>query len=444
VSRPTNPSREAVLGAVEHRRSEAVDLLRRLVAVNSVNPSFPGVESESVIGGETRCNELLEPMFQAAGFATHWVHADERRGNLVAVREGAAGGRSLIMNGHVDTVPPVDPEGWLAGDPWTPLVEDDRLYGLGSTDMKGGLCAMWLVAQALADVGVELAGDLIVQCVVGEETWEHELGTTACVRAGFAADGAIVTEPTSVPKPLRICVVSAGLWALKITVEGKSTHAGNRPLAIRPGGEGDAVGVNALEKGIKVVQAIQELESEWGITKNHPYFPAGFFNLLPGVFYADAGFPVPYYFPDRAEIQYDVWYDPRETAEECAGEVERFVLAMSEMDTWLRVHPPRFEWLRHYPPLDTRWDHPLTQAMVRAHEAATGKAVPPPSIHEPVNFAAAMDGSWLQAAGIPTIVFGPGDIRIAHGKDEFVELDEIAEAARSLALVVLEWCGRPT
>lgn len=267
----------AVLAAVETHRDEAIGLLQELVAIRSVNPSFPGVDREAVSGGETACNKVLAPLFEDAGFEIHWVAVDDKRKNLVALRRGSGGGRSLLLNGHVDTVPPVDPENWITGDPWRPEIVGTRLYGLGSTDMKSGISAMWLVAKALEEAGIRLNGDLIIQCVVGEETWEHELGTTACVRAGFGADGAIVTEPTSLDRPLGVCIVSAGLWALKITVTGKSTHAGNRPLAIRPGGPGDAIGVNALEKGVKVVQAIQDLETEWGMTKKHPYFSCRFF-----------------------------------------------------------------------------------------------------------------------------------------------------------------------
>jgi acetylornithine deacetylase/succinyl-diaminopimelate desuccinylase-like protein len=431
----------ALASAVTNHADEAVELLSALIEINSVNPSFPGVDRDSIIGGESRCTDALEPLFAAAGCETRCVATDPDRKNLVAIRKGTGGGRSLILNGHVDTVPPVDPENWATGDPWKPELHGRRLYGLGSTDMKAGIVALWMVARALEDVRVSLDGDLIIQCVVGEETWEHELGTTACVQAGFGADGAIVVEPTNLPEPLSISIVSAGLWVLKILVRGKSTHAGNRPLAIRPGGLGDAIGVNALEKGIKVVQALQDLEQQWGLTKNHPLFPPGFFNLLPGNFYADAGYPVPYYFPDRAEIQYDVWHDPRESAEECAREIESFVLAMCQTDTWLREHPPEFEWLRYYPPLQTPWEHPLTQTLARAHETATGRSIPAPSPAHPANFGAAMDGTWLQAAGIPTICFGPGDVRIAHCKDEFVQVDEITAAATSLAFAVIDWCG---
>jgi len=430
-----------LLTGVDEAFEHGLELLEELVRIDSTNPSFPGVDAKELIGGETACNQVLADAFSGSGCDITWVSEDPDRANLVASRRGSGKGRSLILNGHIDTVPPVDRDNWVTGDPWRPKRESGRIYGLGATDMKAGLVAVWLAANALEDVGMSLGGDLIVHSVVGEETWEHDLGTSACVRAGFGADAAIVTEPTSLLQPLTICTVSAGLWALKITVQGKSTHAGNRPLAIRAGGLGDEIGVNALEKGVKVVQALQALEVEWGLTKNHPAFSPGFFNLLPGTFYSDAGYPVPYYFPDKAEIQYDVWHDPRDAAEECAKEIEEFVQGMCQMDTWLRQHPPKFEWLRYYPPLMTEWDHPLTQTLVQSHEAANSLVVPPPTPQTPSNFGAAMDGTWLQQAGIPTVVFGPGELMRAHSRDEYVVMDEIREAARSLVLTVVNWTG---
>jgi acetylornithine deacetylase len=299
---------------------------------------------------------------------------------------------------------------------------------------------MWLAAQALHDAGVTLEGDLQLHSVVGEETGEHHLGTTACVEAGFRADGAIVTEPTCPPRPLAICLVSAAFLWLKLTVRGKATHAGNRPLAIRPGGPGDAIGVNALEKGVKLVRALQELEQQWGLSKSHPYFSPGFFNLMPGVFHADPGVPFPAYFPDRAELHWSIWYPPQQPEEDAVREIEQFILAACQLDPWLREHPPELEWLLRYPPLETPWEHPLPQAMARAWESVTGEAVPAPGPDHPAHFGAAMEGSWLQHAGIPSIVFGPGDLRVAHAKDEYVFLDEVIAAAKGLAACAMEWC----
>jgi acetylornithine deacetylase len=269
---------------------------------------------------------------------------------------------------------------------------------------------------------------------------QHELGTSACVKAGFRADGAIVTEPTSFPKPLAVSTVCAGVWVFRILVEGKSTHCGNRSLAIRPGGPGDAIGVNALEKGVKIVQALLDLETQWGMTKSHPSFSPGFFTIMPGVFYADPGMPLPVYFPNRAQIEYVLWYPPQEEAQDVAREIEDYVLTAARLDPWLAGHPPRFEWLLNWPPMETPWEHPLAQAMVRAHEAAAGVRLPSPSPEHPVNFGAACDGSFYEDEGIPSVVFGPGDVRIAHCKDENVVIDEVVAAARSLALCVLDWC----
>ena len=434
-------TRERVLLRIDELRAEAVGLLAELVAIDSTNPTFTGVQRADVIGGETRCNEVLRERYADAGLETHWIAEDPERRNLVGIRRGAGGGRSLILNGHVDTVPPVSPESWTNGSPWNPELRDGRLYGIGSTDMKGGDTAMWLVAQAFEDCGVRLAGDLQLHSVVGEEMMEHELGTSACVRAGFTADAAIVTEPTSFPSPLTISPVAPGNWYLRITVEGKSTHCGNRPLAIRAGGPGDAIGVNALEKGVKIVEWLQELEAQWGLTKTHPYFWPGFFTLLPGVFHSDPGLPIPFYFANHAAISYAIWYPPQQAAGEIVEEIEGYVLDACRLDPWLREHPPRFEWLNNWPPMSTAWEHPVVQTMVRAHEAATGVRVPPPSPSHPVNFGAASDGSFLERAGIPSTCFGPGDLKLAHCKDESIEVDEILAAARSLAGCALEWCG---
>ena len=406
--------RQRVLERVDSLRDVAVALLEELVRIDSTNPSFAGVDRAAVIGGETRCNEVLRERYEQAGLETHWVAPDPERKNLVGVRSGSGGGRSLILNGHVDTVPPVEPDSWVNGNPWNAQIRDGRLYGIGSTDMKGSDTAMWLVAQALEDADARLAGDLQLHSVVGEEMMEHELGTSACVRAGFRADAAVVTEPTSFPKPLTISPIAPGNWYLRILVEGKSTHCGNRPLAIRPGGPGDEVGVNALEKGVKIVTALQELETQWGLTKSHPHFAPGFFTLLPGVFYSDPGLPIPFYFANRAQIEYSIWYPPQQEAHEVAEEIEDYVLTACRLDPWLREHPPRFEWVNNWPPMDTPWEHPIVQTMVRAHELAAGVSIPPPSHEHPVNFGAASDRSFLADEAVPGSCFGPGNLRLAH------------------------------
>jgi acetylornithine deacetylase len=432
---------EALFRRIDALRDEGVALAQELVRVNSTTPTLPGVVREDVIGGETRVNEILRGRYEQAGLETHWVAADPERSNLVGVRKGTGDGRSLALNAHVDTVAPADPDAWPCGSPWNAEIRDGRLYGLGSTDMKSSGAAMWMAAQALHDEGVELAGDLHLHSVVGEEMMEHELGTTAVIRAGYGTDGAIVTEPTGYPKPLTVSTVAAGVWILRVIVHGKTTHCGNRPLSIRPGGPGDAIGVNALEKAIKVIGWFAELEEQWGIAKTHPCFSPGFFTIGPNVFYADGGVPFPAYFPDRAQVEYVVWYPPQEPAAEIARQLEEHLLAGCRLDPWLSEHPPTLEWVGNWPAMETAWEHPLSQTMVRGHEQATGTSISPPSPENPCCFGAASDGSFYEAAGIPAVVYGPGDLKIAHCKDEYVELDEMVTAAKALAVAALEWCG---
>jgi acetylornithine deacetylase len=432
---------ERLAARVDRLRDEVVALIQELVRVNSTTPTLPGVVREDVIGGETRVNELLEPRYRSAGLETHWVAEDPERRNLVGVRRGAGGGRSLALNAHVDTVAPADPGGWLCGSPWSPDIRDGRLYGLGSTDMKSSAAAMWAAAQALEDEGLQLAGNLQLHSVVGEEMMEHELGTTAVVRAGFRTDGAIVTEPSSYPQALTVSTVAAGVWILRVVVHGKATHCGNRALAIRPGGPGDAIGVNALEKALLVVGWLSELEAEWGLTMTHPSFSPGYFTIGANLLHSDAGVAFPAYFPDRATIEYVIWYPPQEDASDVARQITERVHAGCRLDPWLEANPPELVWVNNWPPMETPWEHPLAQATARGHEAASGVRQGTPTPAWPNCFGAASDGSFYEAEGIPAVVYGPGDLKIAHAKDESVDLDEVFVAAKALAAAAVEWCG---
>ena len=186
---------------------------------------------------------------------------------------------------------------------------------------------------------------------------------------------------------------------------------------------------------------MQELERQWGMTKSHPYFPPGFFNIMPGIFRADPGVPFPAYFPDTAELHWSAYWPPDETPEAVQAEVEEHLAAAAGLDPWLREHPPRLEWVLVYPGMFTPWEHALPQTLVAAFEAVTGEAVPSPSPQHPASFGGSMEGTWLEREGIPSVVFGPGDLRVAHGQDEYVSLDEVITAAQVLACSAVAWCG---
>lgn len=417
---------------------DAVTLLRRLVATNSVNPLFPGIRREDVIGGESACGAMISDFLAGHGFVSETVAIDPERRNTIIRNRGAGGGRSIFINGHVDTVAPFRPSEWLGGDPWSGEVRDGRLYGLGSTDMKGGLVAAALALAALDAAGIRLRGEVQLHAVVGEEVMSHELGTTAVLDAGFGGDAAIVVEPTSQPRPLSIATVSAGNFNLQIDVKGYGTHSGNRGPSIRAGGEGNAAGVNAVEKAILVVQALQQLEQEWGITKSHPVFPAGTFSMAPGVFHGDAGVPSVGYLAESATVGYLVWYPPNESPEAIKAEIEGHVHHAAQMDSWLRQTPPRFRWESHWPVFDTAIDHPLVKLLIGDRAEVLGEI--PAGLPQTHSFNAVCDASFIAATGIPVVAMGPGDLRCAHAVNEYVDLGEIANCARILARTIARWC----
>ena len=434
--------RDALLAAVAAREDDLVALAEALIRIDSTNPRYPAA-GDAAAGGESRAAELLGERCQAIGLHTEAVGPDPARRNLVAVARGSGGGRSLLLNGHLDTVPPADPAAWTIADPRRPERRDGALVGLGAADMKGALAAAWAALAGLSDAGVDLAGDIQLHAVVGEEAMEHELGTSAVLRAGFVADAAINLEPTSSAHGrLGLATASPGYRSVTIRVRGRSTHHGNRPLMLRPGG-GAAVGVNALEKGVEVVRALQALERRWAVEKAHACFAPGSFTFHPGTFRSVGapGLPAPVYFPADAELEYAIWYPPGQTGAEVEAEVEAFVADWCRVDPWLREHPPAFEWAYDWPPFETAWDEPIVGTVGAARAAVTGEPVRPPSPWSPAAVGASVDSTWIAAAGIPVVTLGPGEMRVAHSPDEHVDIGELTAAAQILALAIADWCG---
>jgi acetylornithine deacetylase/succinyl-diaminopimelate desuccinylase-like protein len=421
--------------AVSARLEDLLDLAEGLIRVDSTNASYPA-GGDATRGGETRAGELLGEHCEAIGMRIRQVGTDPGRQNVIAVGGGGAG-RSLLLNGHLDTVPPSDPPAWTLADPREPERRDGALFGLGAADMKGPLAAGWAALAALHDLGIELSGEVQLHGVVGEEAMEHELGTTAALEAGFRADAAINLEPTG----LTLATASPGYRSFSVRVAGRSTHHGNRQLAMRPGGE--AVGVNALEKGVLVVGALQELERRWGAEELHPWFPPGSFTLHPGTFTSIGApdLPAPVFFPSDALLEYGVWYPPGWSGAHVERRIEDFVAERCAGDPWLAEHPPEFTWGYDWPPFETPREEPIVGAVAAASEAVRGIPIPPPSPANPAAVGASVDSTWIQAAGIPVVTFGPGEMGVAHSPDEHVAIEELLTAAQTLAVAIYSWCG---
>ena len=431
-----NQVRIEMLEKVNEMRNEIIDLTSKLVKMHSVNPLYPGVETEKVLGGEKENNLVLKDVVESFGCKTSLVEKAKQRANLAAVMKGSGGGRSLILNGHIDVVPYGDTKQWKWGDPVSGRVVDGRLYGRGSTDMKGGVSAMVKAVEAIVRAGYKLKGDVIIESVCGEESMSHELGTDAVTDAGYRADAAIVTEPTAPPDRLAVVPVTPGAIWFRVHIDGKPVHTSVRDELFRAGGGGDAIGVNALEKGVKVIQALQDLEQQWGISKKHPLFKPGHFVIHPGIMKAGpTGVLVPFIISDYCDIDYCIFYHPRQKYDSVRREVESHLKSACSRDTWLRGHPPKLEYLLHWPPAEISSRHPIVRTVADSHKQATGRTAK-------VNgFPAVCDAAFLDAKGIPAVVYGPGDLLVAHGFNEYVETSELIAATKTLALSVLDWCG---
>ena len=231
---------------------------------------------------------------------------------------------------------------------------------------------------------------------------------------------------------------------LRIEIEGREAHAGSRWRNLAPGENGP--GVNAVEKGVKLVTAIQDLERQWVNRKSHPLFPPGYNSLLPAIFIAGPGggqdgqlnvVNNPGTMANYCAIEYNIWYYPDEPCEQVKADFEAFVHAVCQTDEWLREHPPQFTWgLRHvtFPAFETAPDHPFIELLMQSAQNA--------GVHPEIKgFSAASDLAWYAQQDMPGCLFGPGGIAQAHSPDEFVSLADFARAIQICAAQLAGWCG---
>jgi len=422
--------------AVDELAADLVQALAGAIRIASVTPTYPGVAYDEHVGGEGRVSRLIAELLRGHDIEIDVFGEAVGRENCVAVLRGSGTGRSLILNGHVDVVPGGNAEEWKHGDPFSGAVEDGAVWGRGACDMKGGLIAQAFALLAVRRLGVELAGDLVLQAVVGEEVMEHTLGTSACIARGHGADAAVVGEPSAPPVPLAVVPVTPGVLRFVVHIEGRRTHPAMRGMTIHPGGDGFAIGVNAIDKAFQIYAALRLREEEWGLTKRHPLFLPGQFVIHPGVVVGSPrGQLDPFFIADQATLDYIVIYHPDEQVDDVRAEIEAVVTTAAHLDGWLREHPPRVEWRHHWPPSQVATDHPIVTATCLAHSAATGREA------QTVGWSAVHDGTFLNQAGVPAISYGPGDVRWAHATDEHVAISELIAACKTYALLAVEWCG---
>lgn len=334
---------------------------------------------------------------------------------VVGILGEDTGGPTLILNGHIDVVPPGDVQRWDY-PPWRATVHDGRVYGRGSCDMKGGLTAILVATQAVARTRARLPGLLLVESVVGEE--DGGVGTLAAVERGYRADGAIVAEPTA----LKVATASGGALSFRVTVSGLASHGALREE-----------GVSAIEKFRPIHDALLQLEQTRNTRSRSPLYARYQIPFAISIGTIRAG-DWPSSVPEELVFEGRYGVLPGENLEHARNEFEGTLEEVATADPWLRDHPPRVEWWGgQFAPASIPTDHPIvTSVSQAAADVGLGGAGV-----EGMPYGS--DMRLLVEGNTPAVLFGPGDARVSHRPDEFVPIKDVLDCSRALALVILRW-----
>lgn len=426
-----------IVDQVRRRRDDLLDLTATLIGFDT-RAGGPGDGPRE----EAALQECLASRLQAAGLevelwepqtvysprgATVVSTAEHFRGRpqLLARAFGGGGGRSLLLNGHIDVVPAEPRERW-ATDPFVAHLRGGRLYGRGACDMKGGVAAMVVAVEALHALQVPLCGDLFVNTVTDEES--TGAGALATVARGVRADGGIIPEPTA----LAAWLGARGSLLPRITVSGRPGHAALvHPHHTRGGA------VNAVDKMRVVLDVLERLRDDWARrhVATNPGLAAGdivFTSIEAGEWMVSH--------PATCTLRCHVQYCPEQGSPDGFGEpvereIEERIGQAAAADSWLRDNPPHVDWPSQAVPAGTvPPEAPIASTLLDTLEGlGRGRRI--------ASRTTLFDAPTFTAAGTPSIGCGPGDITVAHATDEHVEVDELVRAAEVLAITAMRFCG---
>jgi len=378
-------------------RLGVIELLRTLVQA----PSYIGLPRQ-----EERVVQVLAQYFEQHKIEYEISEVREGRPNLLARVRGNQIGKRLLLCGHTDTVPP---NAITTMNPFAAEVREGRMYGRGTADMKGAVAAMAAALVALQEMHLLACGEVVLAAVIDEEM--ESLGAEALIHSGFAADGAIIGEPTS----NRIALGHKGLEWLEIEFLGKATHGGTPER-----------GCNAINAAARFIRLVEEELVPRFAARRHPIIGAPTINM--GTIH---GGDQPSTVAARSTLQLDRRWVPSESVDLVFEELEELLAQVRANMTGLQTHirrvPGGMATMVHGP-LETATDHPLVHAAQVAFQDLYQKPA------ELTAFPAWTDAAlFSRAAKIPSIVCGPGDLALAHSAEESIALAEVEEAVRLYA-----------
>jgi acetylornithine deacetylase len=422
----SKPSRDEIVGAVEKVFDEAVAMLSELVAI------------DSTLNHETAAVQFMEAHFKKAGLTTDrfpvvlddlrslpgfspvdWSY--EGKECVVGVHRPRLPpqGKSLILNGHLDVVPTGPADMWTGG-PFKVRVEDGRLYGRGSGDMKAGIVAYYMAFLALRRLGFVPAAEVIMQAVVEEEITGN--GALACCARGYKADACIIPEPFAGT----ILTAQLGVMWLQISVRGRPAHVLNT-----------SAGINGIEAAYYLYDALRKVEEKWNTEeerKAHPQskpydsnkHPINFnLGVIHGGEWASS-------VPTECKFEARVGLFPGKKLDAARKEIEEAVAAAAhakDINYNLSWTGFQAEGCLMDPSRE------MMQKLGQAHKAVSGKE----PVYSPVTCTTDVRFYELYY-GIPATCYGPEATNI-HGIDESVSLESVKEVMKTLAVFMADWCG---
>jgi acetylornithine deacetylase len=369
----------------------------RLIQTNSINPTLaPGAP------GEREIAEWIAASLRSVGLSAEIFEPAPGRTSVLGRLAGTGGGRSLMLNGHCDTVP----AGGMA-DPFSGAIRDGKVYGRGAFDMKGSLAACMAAVKALVDAGARLRGDVLVAAVADEEY--GSLGTSDLIQR-VKVDGAIVAEPTG----LEVCLAHKGYLWIEVEVAGRAAHGSKFEL-----------GIDANMKMGHFLSRLSALERELRARPPHPLVgpPSLHAALLSG----GTG---PSTYAPSSTVKIERRTVPGETEAQAVAEIQAVVDRLAAEDPDFRAAVRPF-FVRH--PFEVAPTAPIVRAVDRAASAVLGR----PACH--IGDTPWMDAALLQAAGVETVVCGAAGAG-AHSDVEWVDLESVVKLAEILAETAVDYC----
>jgi len=368
-------------------KKEIISLLSRLIAAKSINP--PGKEETAA--------QVLSDFFKKAGLESTFDYVEKGRPNILCQVSGRSHEKSLLLTSHLDVVPPGELSLWNQ-DPFGASIVENRMYGRGTSDAKGSVAAMAVALVSLSAIRDKLNGDVLFLGVSGEE--RGGIGSKKAIKTGISANAAIVGEPTN----LNIAIGQRGRLGIHIEVSAPSSH----PACSEKN-------VNSIISTMKLISLIKTY-AEKVLRKKDSLEKNGFL-VINGIQAGEPGVLSP---PNKCSLSLSLWFSPEETHE----------TAIKNFDSYVRPFA-----IKNSISLEISYHKGASSYLVPEKEhivQLASKVIKKVRGYEPEiqTSYASCDMYIFGRAGIPTIILGPGDLRMAHSADEYVQIEEVLTASK--------------